>query len=70
MGSSYGTIDTVSGERLDVIRGSGDIQIVITWQQDKEERIRLSINEARDLLTLLREATDTEQKLLDSTQSG
>jgi hypothetical protein len=70
MGSSYGTIDTVSGERLDVIRGSGDIQIIITWQQDKEERIRLSINEARDLLTLLREATDTEQKLLDSTQSG
>ncbi len=70
MGSSYGTINTVSGERLDVIRGSGDIQIVVTWPQGREDRLRLAMNEVRDLAMLLREAADTEQGLLDSTESG
>lgn len=68
-GSAFGELTTVSGERIEVIRGSGDLQLVITWP-DHEERLRFTMEEAHQLVTLLNEATTTEQQLVDNTGQG
>lgn len=70
MGSEYGVVDSMSGLRLSVLRGSGDIQMMISRGEGDKMRLRLTVSEARQLSRYFLQAADTEQMLLNATQAG